>query len=195
MTDDLSLHEPLHERVVGGLIPEDLLPAERDPANEDAMDRRERAARKKAEYEAFTRGAMARTEYHPRTGIAKLAFGVSNRMLMEIMTGRLTPKTAKEAADIAKIAQSIAKAEVGDGDGDIRILSDEDRLRAYETVAGLRNAANARAVEAAQSEVVEIEDAEVVEDEELIAGAVAGLVPRSAEGGLSLGMVPPVRNE
>lgn len=195
--EDLELHEPIHERVIGGLIPEDLTELERSAtADARAMDKRERAAKKKLEYEAFVKGAMARTEYHPRTGLAKLGFGVANKMLMQLMTGRLEPKTAKEAVEVAKAAQAIAKQEVGEGDGDIRILSDEDRQRALDTVAGFRTTARARMIEAAQVPVETIDEAEIVEDDtELVAGARAGLVPRSTDDGLSLDMVPPVRNQ
>jgi hypothetical protein len=185
---DVELHERAREREVGGLVPEDLTPAA--PA-----DRRQQAAIAKAQFEAFVKGANARAEMLPRTDLAKLGFGVAHRMLSEVITGRVQPKSAKEAMDVAKAAMDIARRETGEGDTQVIIRTPEDRARAVASIAELRAVARARQIEGAQADIEEIEDAEVIEDTDadIVAGTLAGLVPRSTEGAAVLSRVRAVR--
>jgi hypothetical protein len=154
----------------------------------------EEARLNKARYEAFLRGSKERAETLPREDIRAKAFGVTNLMLSNLLTGRIVPRNAKEAADVAKIAYELGRREVGDEDLSIQIVTPEARARAKAEVAELLVNVRARAIEAGHlaPDGAPVEDAEVVDVEEVRRGEEAGLPRRSATPGPALARVPRV---
>lgn len=121
-------------------VPEDLLSRSED----EHAARLAAARRNKAELESFVRGSMARAESLQRGLLPRLGFAVADLMLMEIVTGRLKPKTAKEAADIAKVALDIARRESGEPDSSIVIGTPEQRAAAIAKISELKAIAEQR---------------------------------------------------
>lgn len=154
---------------------------EASTADPDHDERVQIAAANKARFEGAVRGAQARAEMLPRSIISQLAYGVSAKMLVELIRGTYKPKSAKEAADIAKITYELARRESGESDLTITITTPEERAKALETLRILRETALARAGMAPTAALTSgaaepIYEAELVEDEP----ADAGLIPRSA---------------
>jgi hypothetical protein len=79
--------------------------------------RQEKAAlaeKNQREFVARIAGSRARLTLLPRELLQAVAFGVAEVSLMKVLTGEVPIKTAKEAADVAKIALDIGRIEVGD---------------------------------------------------------------------------------
>jgi len=193
MSDD-GLHEDYEqaqlEKSLGGLIPEDL----REP---DDSARRASAIEGRARFDAFVRGANARAELLDENDISALGHGVTHLMLSHIITGRLKPKTAKEAVDVAKVAQDIARKADGSADVGIMIRTPEERQRAIAQIAELRAIAAARVLEAGQATSLDgpdVIDVEVVEPD-IVAGTAAGSIPPSSPTGRHLVTIPAVTSE
>lgn len=72
------------------------------------------AEKNRSEFVARIAGAKARVGLLPRDLIQALAFGVTEVALMQVLTGEVKIKTAKEAIDVAKIALDIGRLEMGD---------------------------------------------------------------------------------
>ena len=140
------------------------LEADQGHLSDTTEERRLAAARNKAAFESFVRGGKARAEMLPRGGIQNLAFGVTGLMLNQLMTGRLKPASAKEAADIARITHDIARKESGE-DGTTVVRSPEERERAVAAILELANAAKARAIEAGAivEDVIDVVDPDIEE--------------------------------
>lgn len=140
-------------------VPEDLLSASEDEhATRVALARRNRA-----EVEALIRGSAARADLLKRGLLPSLGFGVADLMLMQVITGKLKPTTAKEAMEVAKVALEIARRESGEADQSIVIGTPEQRANAIERIATLQAAAQARALVAGQP-IGEIPDGEPAVD-------------------------------
>jgi hypothetical protein len=59
-------------------------------------------------------GAQARAGLYPRGLTRELAEGVVNLMFAKILNGEIEPRTAKEAAEVAKMADEIARRHSGE---------------------------------------------------------------------------------
>lgn len=102
------------------------------PANGDAKTRaRQGAQERKAIFEHRLAGSTARAGKLPRSLTASLAAGTANLMLMRILQDELVPGSAKEAADVAKIAHEIYKSASGSVDG--KHLTPDERAKRFET--------------------------------------------------------------
>ena len=126
----------------------------------------------KIAFERLVRSAVVRAEMLPRGHIAPLGFAVADLMLMGIVTGRYKPKSAKEAIDIAKAAQEIARRETGDADTTIVIRGPEQRQAAVDRVVEIRAQIEQRAIDSGRP----IVDAEIVEEPDTEVS-----IPRSAQ--------------
>lgn len=84
-----------------------------DTGAEEREELRREAAIRKALYVFRVQGAKLRAELLPRTMLQSLADGTTGLMMSMIMQGELKPATAKEAAEVAKIAHAIARVESG----------------------------------------------------------------------------------
>ena len=105
---------PLHDRL-------------QDPA-EDAKAEEE-AALRRASFESRRVGAETRSGRMPKRLIAQFANGVTSLMLAKVLTEELVPTTAKEAAEVAKIAHAIAKDAAGDVNPKNRTAEEREELR------------------------------------------------------------------
>lgn len=119
---------------------------------------REEQKRRKAEFEYRLAGALARSGKLPKKLTAALGHGAANLMLAMIVQGELRPVTAKEAADVAKVAHEIARSAQGRGTGD-GPMSDADRAALLE--------------QADQFEKALVERAKAAAGDGLLAGAPA----------------------
>lgn len=147
-------------------------------SNQELVDQ---ARENKARWDAFIRGAKERSEALPRENIRGEAYGVASLMFKNLLTGRIKPKSAKEAAEVAKIAYEIGRKETGDEDLATQVASPEQRARAEEGIRAIFATVQARAIEAGAAPVIdvaEIVDAEVLED--VAAGEAAGVVARES---------------
>lgn len=181
------------EYTAGGTLDVDLVESltDADLHSDTRAAQIEEARKNRAQYEAFLRGADERVRTLPREGIRGKAFAATNLMLSNILTGRIKPKTAEEAAKVAKITYDLGRREVGDEDLATQITSPESRERAMESVRDMLLAAKARAVEEGLLPPPdEILDAEVVDEDDLAAGEAAGVPVRSAIPGPALVRVP-----
>lgn len=185
------------EFTAGDELPDDLVPALNDALHDTDIERRQVADLNRRKYEAFLKGSEERVKTLPREDIRGLAFSVSNLMLRNLLTGRVKVKSAKEAADVAKITYDLGRREVGDEDLATTITSPEQRARALEEIGGMLAAARARAVEAGQAPPLppDVIDVDAIDTAELAAGEAAGVPVRSATPGLGLGRVPRVQSQ
>lgn len=141
----------------------------------------EQARQNKARWDAFVRGSKERAVALPREDIRAEAFGVASLMFKNLLTGRLKPDNAKQAAEIAKIAYEVGRRETGDEDLATQVQTPEQRARAEEGLRALLATVQARALGAGDMpipvlDVEEIVDADVLED--VAAGEAAGVVAR-----------------
>lgn len=149
-------------------------------------DRAETAARNRAEFEGFVRGADARAALLPRANLGQLAFAASRLMVMQILTGRLKPKTAKEASDIAKAMNELGRRESGEADSTIVIQSAEQRQTAIDRIKELNMLALERGAEATVAQpVLDVSGTEVNPDV-----VAAGLVTHAPRPSRALRRVP-----
>jgi hypothetical protein len=103
-----------------------------------AAEEREAIAREnRARFDRLVKGGKARAAMLSREDIAQLAWGGAELMLLNIVTGRLKPKSAKEAADVAKALTDIARRELGEADTSIVIRTPEQREAAQSRAAEL----------------------------------------------------------
>jgi hypothetical protein len=110
-------------------MPDDVPEAVLEEFGDDSK-RRAIAAENRAAFERMSRGALARADLLDRAHLPQLGFAVADLMLMQLVTGRLKPKTAKEAMDVAKLAAELARKESGEADSTIVIRSPEERENA-----------------------------------------------------------------
>lgn len=166
-------------------MPEDFTAEARVPGE---IERRRDALAAKAEFEAFIRGGQARSTLLPRAMLRDLAWAAADLMVLKIVNGHLKPKSAKEAADIARMMQEVARREAGESDTTVTITTPEQRANAIARFTEMREQAMRRqAIEAGQGPADDsIEDADVVDDD-LVAGTEAGYsVPQSTPSGVKL---------
>lgn len=107
------------------------------------------AARRKAIFEHRVTGAGARAAKLPRTLMAALAAGTTNLMLQKLIQEELVPATAKEAADIAKITNTIFREASGQSAGNKNLTPAEREAKMAE-VDTLTTALAQRAKEAGE---------------------------------------------
>lgn len=119
------------------------------------------AARRKAIFEHRVTGASARAGRLPRTLIAALAAGTTNLMLQKILQEELVPATAKEAADIAKITNTIFREQSGQTAGN-KNLTPQERAAKEAEVDALSATLAARAKEAGEQLAGAVPDGEPV---------------------------------
>lgn len=144
-------------------------------------DKLRAAAENKARYDAFLRASADRAKSLPREDVRAKAFAATNLMLSNIILGRVKPKSAKEAADVAKITYELGRRETGDEDLATQITTPEQRQAVLGGIKDLLLAAKARAVEDGLiPPEAEILDAEVVDEDDLARGEAAGVPVRSA---------------
>lgn len=141
-------------------VPEELLPG----AAAATLAEKDNALRVKRAYENFVAGGKARSSYLPRELIAGLAFATVDLMLLRIVNGTVKPKSAKEAAEVARIAHELARKEVGEADARFVISSPEERAKALARLQEMHQLVRQRALEAGQ-DGQPIEDAIVVEED------------------------------
>lgn len=145
-----------------------------------SADRAIEAAQNREKFENHVRAGTARAEMLKRTDISTLGFGVSNLMLTQILTGRLKPKSAKEAIEVARIAHDIARKETGEADSTIVVRGPEERAAALSRLAEMGAMVRARQLEAGPLIVDDdIDDAELVDDVPSI-DVLLGSIPRSS---------------
>lgn len=97
-----------------------------EPANDDTRTRARSAAQeRKAVFEHRTKGAQARAGKLPRALIAAYAAGATNLMLEKLLQEELVPGSAKEAADIAKITNTIYREASGQAAGNKNLTPPE----------------------------------------------------------------------
>lgn len=124
-----------------------------DQADREALSPEERrrldAVIARSRFDAQTRGALARADMLDRQDIARLAFGVTELMLIDLITGRVKPRNAKEAADVGKIAQAIGRTELGIHADAIDIRTPQDRENAIEAIKQLTGVIASRREQAA----------------------------------------------
>lgn len=102
------------------------------------------AARRKAMFLHMVKGAQARAGLLPRAMTSAMAAGATNLMLAEILHGNVVPLTAKEAAEVAKITNAIAKDVLGETP-DNRDLTPDERAKKLETAVKLEETLRERA--------------------------------------------------
>lgn len=118
-----------------------------DPVEATAEHNAKRdAARNKIAFDRMVANSDAKAAELGRDRIALLGFGTSAYMLAQILSGKIEPKDAKQAAEIAKIALDMARTETGEGaQVNPRDLSGDERKRmieeATDMVARLRDQA------------------------------------------------------
>lgn len=89
--------------------------AEPEPKPAAQAQRERDAARRKLAFDALVKNATAKSSQLERRLLTSFAFGTANLMLAEILAGKVEPKDAKQAAEIAKIALDIGRTEMGEG--------------------------------------------------------------------------------
>lgn len=104
------------------------------PENREKRDKT--AEERRAEFMFNRAGALARASQLPRLLTAQLAAGVSNLMLVKIMQGELKAQTAKEAADIAKIAHGIFKESSGQASSTLTPQERDERMGQIDKLSG-----------------------------------------------------------
>lgn len=103
-----------------------------------AMQRRENALkdaeRRRKRFVAAVKGAEVRADVIPTTFLAQIAFPTAGVMLAKVLNGDLEPKSAKEAADIAKMAVDLGvlanKVNLEMGGEPVAPVSKEDAKKA-----------------------------------------------------------------
>lgn len=103
---------------------------------ENRAKRDKTAEERRAEFMFNRAGALARASQLPRLLTAQLSAGVSNLMLVKIMQGELKPQTAKEAADIAKIAHGIFKESSGQASSTLTPQERDERMGQIDKLSG-----------------------------------------------------------
>lgn len=97
-----------------------------------AQSREEKLARAEAARKAFVAkvaGAQLRAKELPRDLLKILAPAVANVMLVDLLNGKYPVRTAQEAAQIAKLASEIGRAEMGEGYGNQPMTAEERRQK------------------------------------------------------------------
>lgn len=99
-------------------------------------DARAAAERRKRRWYANIENAKERAAGLPRELTISLGFGTANLMLTQLMRGELAPSTAKEAAEVARIARGLAVDEATSATGDLP--ADEQRVERDDRVQRVR---------------------------------------------------------
>lgn len=120
-------------------------------SQEASKAKRELAEKNQKEFVARIAGSRARLTLLPREMLQAIAFGVAEVALMKILTGEVPIKTAKEAADVAKISLDIGRIEVGDPTSIQGEYSPEQRADLIANAKALREQLERRQIEAERS--------------------------------------------
>lgn len=145
------------------------------------------AARRKAVEVHRVKGALLRSDLLPRKLTKKLAEGAGNRMLAQLLQGEIEPRTAKEAAEVAKIAFEIARHEPSDAKPEAETRVREELEASARLLGGkLLERAQAAADAAPQLLGGKVPDDEDIDDVDLteydFAVDAAAAVPPAGEG-------------
>lgn len=109
----------------------------------------EQAVAARDEFEKLVNGGVVRAAAFDRTVLPHLGFATAGLMLTEILTGRIEIRTAKEAADVAKLALEIARREAGEPDANAGIQTPEQRQVMLKNIEAMRHELGERAKQAA----------------------------------------------
>lgn len=133
---------------------------------------RKEAAKRKAVELHRVMGAALRVKLWPRKTTKSLAIASANRMMAMILMGEIEPKSAEEAARVAKMLDEIARREAGapivDENDDSNIVDGDARLASLQRAQQLRDELVKR-VQDGQAQPAEL---------------LGGYVPDRAEDGL-----------
>jgi hypothetical protein len=114
-----------------------------DPDPEDREKAASEAQLRRAVFEHRARGAQTRAGLLPRSLTAALAGGTVNLMLAKLLQEEIVPATAKEAADVAKVAHEIFKSSAGVANP--KDLTPAERKQKEDDVAALETRLHERA--------------------------------------------------
>jgi hypothetical protein len=104
-----------------------------EPATEEAQEEASRGAQhRKAVWNHRKKGAEARAGTLPRSLIASLAAGTTNLMLAKLLQEEVVPSSAKEAAEIAKITNTIYREASGQMQGNVNLTPAERAAKLQE---------------------------------------------------------------
>lgn len=86
-----------------------------DELRELARDNRRKAAEQaRRRFAAQIAGAQARESYLSRDMLKTMPFAVADLMFIKLLTGELVPRNAGEAAQVARLAVEVGRAELGE---------------------------------------------------------------------------------
>ena len=121
--------------------------AEALAADVEEMDRAKVAASKRAEFLSLIQQGQIKVGLLPRELMAGFGIATANLMLLKILTGKTEVTTARQAADVAKIALDIARLELGQGAPTAEDMDEDARkaaiAKAMQVMEDLRARANA----------------------------------------------------
>lgn len=125
-------------------------PVATKPPDDDAAHREDQLREALGQRNAFrsrVNGAKVRTAEMPRDLLLTLTFGVAVDMVIRLALGELQPKTAKEAAEVARLMLAIGRTETGEGGEDPATLTDDQRAAKIARARELMDEAKARAAD------------------------------------------------
>lgn len=107
--------------------PLSVLPA---PVDARSVEQRKELARiERARFLSGISGAQLRARELPRDLLKVLPFAVAGRIFADVLNGNIKIKTASEAAQMAKIAVEIGRAELGEATSAEPLTSEERQTR------------------------------------------------------------------